>query len=388
MKSERTRLFTLLSCILFLLSGFRSVFPVGSTFMSPTLINMPSTENVGYKNLDLRFNHRFGDAQNGFKDLFGLDSGANILIGGDYGITEKISVGFARISDNKTYEFRTKARLFTQSESFPFTVSFWGVASQDTDRQVVPLTPNIQVPSTGMAAVDSKLQQDLNQYVLSDNDKRSYMASLLISRKVNQYFSLQISPTFVHRNFVKSTLDNDRWGIDVGGRLKLFRRVDFTFEAIFTKQRDYIGTDYASADRQSKIDGFQTLTGDQINSNYSLPKDLAAVYFQNVILDKPVPHYSVPLSFGVDFETGGHVFQLFITDTRTLSQTKLLNGGDFDFNKRQYSVGFNIHRNFSFDEDSKKREWDSPKKEEDTQKKEPSPPIQENPSDKKEEKEP
>ncbi|WP_246031965.1 DUF5777 family beta-barrel protein [Leptospira fluminis] len=336
-------------------------FSKGSTFMSPTMINLPSTEDVGYKNLDLRFNHRFGDAQSGFSNLFGLDSGANILIGGDYGVTDRISVGAARISANKTYELRSKVRLLTQTEGFPFTISFWGVASQDTDKQVIPLSPTIQVPSSGNSALDAQISQNLNHYTLSDNDKRSYMTSFLISRRFNDVFSLQISPTFVHRNFVKSTLQNDRFGVDIGGRIKLFRRVDFTFETILTKQRDYIGTDYASADRQSKIAGLQTLTPNDINTLYSLPRDLPSVYLQNVTLHKHAPHYSVPFSFGLDFETGGHVFQLFVTDIAALAQTKLLNGGEYDFGKRQYSLGFNIHRNFSFEDSLRPSEWEDKK---------------------------
>ncbi|EPG73236.1 hypothetical protein LEP1GSC058_4008 [Leptospira fainei serovar Hurstbridge str. BUT 6] len=345
--------------LLFLISS--SLFGEGSAFMSPTLINMPSTENVGYRNLDLRFNHRFGDAQNGFKDLFGLDSGANILIGADYGLTKAISVGAARISENKTYELRSKIRLLSQSSILPFTMSLWGVASQDTDKEIIPLNPTVQPPSTGISILDANISQNVNHYTLTDNDKRSYMASILISRKFNKYFSLQLSPTFVHRNFVKSTLRNDRFGVDVGGRLKLFKRVDFTFEAIFTRQRDYIGTDYTSASRQTALQGVQTLTATDINTLYVLPRDLPAVYFQNIVIHKHVPHYTVPFSFGVDFETGGHVFQLFITDIRALAQTKLLNGGDFDFGKRQYSIGFNIHRSFSFEEESKPNEWEETK---------------------------
>ncbi|WP_279305876.1 DUF5777 family beta-barrel protein [Leptospira perolatii] len=344
--------------------GSISLFAQRATFQSSSLIQMPSTEDVGKKNLDLRFNHRFGNAQSGIQDLYGLDSGANIYIGADYGITDRISVGFGRISENKTYELRLKTRLLTQSETFPFTLSFWGVAAQDTDKQTVPLQPKITPTSTGNATVDAKLYENLNEYTLSENDKRSYLASFLISRRFGKIFSLQISPMFTHRNFVKSGLSNDRFGVDVGGRIKLSKRFDFTFEALFSKQRDYIGADYSTLDRQTSIEGIQTMTGAEINSFVHTPQDLAIAYLQNVILDKPVPHYSVPLSFCLDIDTGGHIFQIFVTDSRTLTQTKLLNGGDFNFNKHQYSLGFNIHRYFSF-EDEEELQTPEPPKEDD-----------------------
>ena len=153
---------------------------------------------------------------------------------------------------------------------------------------------------------------------------------------------------FVHRNFIKSQLGNDRTGIDIGGRIKITKRVDLTFEAIFTPKRDYQGASYYTEDRFTKYPGVNTLTGTEINQQYNNPQGLGYAAIRNIILDKPVNYYYVPMSLGVDIETGGHVFQLFVTNMRTIAHTQLLRGADFDYKKGDWTVGFNIHRYFSF----------------------------------------
>lgn len=95
-----------------------------STFLGSSLIHMPSTEDVGKNGLDFRFNHRFGNAKSTSYDFFGLDNGANTQLSLDYGLTDRITIGIARTSFQKTYEARGKIRLLTQDSNFPVTISF------------------------------------------------------------------------------------------------------------------------------------------------------------------------------------------------------------------------------------------------------------------------
>ncbi|MCB1179145.1 MAG: hypothetical protein KDK36_16285 [Leptospiraceae bacterium] len=345
----------LLIIIFSLLSIYTSPIPAQeiqkSTFMGSSLIHMPSTEDIGKGDLDFRFNHRFANAKSGLKDFFGLDGGANTQLSLDYGLTEKLSLGIARTSNFKTYEFRGKYRLTSQSTSFiPLNISFFGVAGQETSDQSYSYGPYISLPSTGNSIFDAQLKTELNEYELNDNDKRSYLASFLISRRFNDFFSLQVSPIFVHRNFVKSNLSNDRLGVDFSGRIKITKRIDFTFAAIFTPKRDYNGTNYSIEDLKSEYN-LKNLTATEINTTYNKSSDLGTIYIRNVLLDKPVEYYYVPFSVGLDIETGGHVFQLFVTNSRTIAHTQLLRGADFDYNKKEWSLGFNIHRYFTLVED-------------------------------------
>ena len=243
----------------------------------------------------------------------------------------------------------------------PISLSFFGVFGQETTKQIIKYDNYINLPSVGsyiplpaLAAsqVDNYFSQELNSYTLTQADKRSYLASFLISRRFSDRISFQISPMYVHRNFVKSQLGNDRIGIDIGGRLKLTKRIDFIFEVIFTPKRDYKGERYSTEDRNTEYAGTNTMTGYEIYKLLqSTPQNIGYAVVTNIILDKPVSYYYTPFSLGLDIETGGHIFQLFITNNRTIAHTQLLRGADFDYAKRDWTVGFNIHRYFSFAKD-------------------------------------
>ncbi|AXR69406.1 DUF5777 family beta-barrel protein [Leptospira mayottensis] len=315
-----------------------------SAFLGSSLIHMPSTEDVGKNGLDFRFNHRFGNAKSASYDFLGLDNGANTQLSLDYGLTDRITIGIARTSFQKTYEARGKIRLITQNSNFPVTVSFFGVFGQETAKQNIFYGPYLKI-SSGYPTVDSEANKRLNTYELNYSDRQSTLVSFLISRRFSDFFSLQLSPMFVHRNFVKEHLSNDRTGLDVSFRIHLFKRLDFTFGTIFSPKRDYIGYSYSEESRKTKINGVE-YSASEINDLIANGKTLDAI-INNILFSKPVEYMSVPLSFGIDFETGGHVFQLFVTNSRSIAHTQLLRGADYDYYKKEWTLGFNIHRYFS-----------------------------------------
>ncbi|BDA78958.1 hypothetical protein LPTSP3_g18880 [Leptospira kobayashii] len=341
--------------LVFSFPGFAD--PVPQThFMGTSLIYMPSTEDIGAKNLVFRFNHRFGSAKPGSDNFLGLDEGANTQLSLDYGITDRWSVGIARTSQFKTYEARTKFRLVSQ-DWFPFTVSLFGVAGQETSDQSLIFSYYTR-SWTGNSTLDNRINGGLNTYELTDQDKRSYMGSLLISRKFTDRISIQASPMYTHRNFAPYNISNSRTGLSIGGRFKITSRVDISFESILTPKRDYFGDNYSVESQKTTIDGITQLTGDQINRGLTTGSvSMNEIILKNLILDKSVEHRFVPLGMGVDIETGGHVFQFFVSNTRALAHTQLLRGADYDYNKKEFSLGFNILRQFSLGEEKEKENW-------------------------------
>jgi hypothetical protein len=57
------------------------------------------------------------------------------------------------------------------------------------------------------------------------------------------------------------------------------------------------------------------------------------------------PYYN-SLGFGIDIETGGHVFQLVMTNTRGLTERAFLTETTGDFFKGNIHLGFNVTRTF------------------------------------------
>ncbi len=316
-------------------------------FKGPNLIHMPTAQPLQKDILNFIFNHRFGSAKSTEYDFFGLDKGANTQLSLDYGLTDKLSLGFSRVTAFKTYEARSKYFIMPQTNSFPVSIAIFGSVGLETEKQTANMGPYILPPSSGYPVVDEALKKKLNSYELTYSDRTSYLGSVIISRRFGERFSLQASPMFSHRNFVKPGLANDRYGLDIGGKIQINKSISFLFETLLSNKRDYIGENYATVDLAG-YGSSTNLTATQINSSYYKSSDLAYVYLRNVYFDKPVKYYSIPLSFGLSYESGGHIYNVVVTNSSALAHTQLLRGGEYDYRNREWTIGFNINRFFSF----------------------------------------
>ena len=74
-----------------------------AAFKANRVINLHSIVSTAGGVLDVKISHRFGFVNGGFAELFGLDA-ASIRIGGDYGLTDRLTIGFGRSSYEKTYD--------------------------------------------------------------------------------------------------------------------------------------------------------------------------------------------------------------------------------------------------------------------------------------------
>lgn len=131
--------------------------------------------------------------------------------------------------------------------------------------------------------------------------RMAYQSSLLIARKFSSNLSLQFTPSWIHFNLVPTVLDkNDLIALGLGGRMKLSKRVS-------------------------------------INAEYNyLPSE--AVVSTNV-------HNS--LSFGIDIETGGHVFQLIFSNSEGMIGPAYLAKTTGEWGDGDIFFGFNISRAFN-----------------------------------------
>ena len=153
-----------------------------ASFKTNRVINLHSLENTAPGVLDAKISHRFGFLNGGFYELFGLDQ-ATIRIGLDYGITDRLAIGVGRSSFEKTYDGFAKFKILRQrsgSKNVPVTVALLGSAAIQTTRWADPDRDNL---------FSSRLY---------------YTGQLIIGRKFSNAFSLQLSPTIVHRNLVKT----------------------------------------------------------------------------------------------------------------------------------------------------------------------------------------
>jgi len=249
-----------------------------AAFKTTRVVNGHSIENVAAGVLDVKISHRFGFLNSGIKDLFGLDN-ATIRIGGEYGISDRLMIGFGRSSFEKTYDGFTKLRLLRQktgAKSFPFSLSYAG--------------------SVAVTTADFPIEEREN-YATS---KFFYMNQLLIARKFSDKFTLQFMPTLVHRNLVPNPdIENDVFSIGTAFRQKLSNRVTINLEYY-----------------------------------YMLP-------------DQIPDQFNNSLSLGFDIETGGHVFQMHLTNATSMVYKGFVTETVGDWFDGDIHFGFNISRVFT-----------------------------------------
>ncbi len=249
-----------------------------ATFKTTRLINGHTVENVGKGVLDIKIAHRFGKVNGGGYDLFGLDN-ATMRMGGDYGITDYLMVGIGRSTYQKTYDAFFKLKILRQSKgkkNMPVTLSY--------------------VPTIALKTLKFDDPNRKNYF----SSRLFYTHQLIVGRKFSENTSLQLIPTYIHRNLVQLTADpNDLLAIGIGGRQKLSKRVSLNAEYYY------------------QIPGYK-LT----NSTNSL-------------------------SVGFDIETGGHVFQLHFTNSQGMNERTFISETTGDWGKGDIYFGFNISRVFT-----------------------------------------
>ena len=170
------------------------------------------------------------------------------------------------------------------------------IARQSTGKRNFPVTITLL---EGMSVKTIDFAYDDVDYPFSA--RLYYVHELLISRKFNEKLSLQLSPVIVHRNMVETQDDQNTVGaIGVGVRYKLTNR--------FTCVGEYY---------------------------YLLPGNTA-------------DNFNNSLALGVEIETGGHVFQIHVTNSTGMTEKAFIPETTGQWRKGDIGIGFNIIRLFSF----------------------------------------
>ena len=133
---------------------------------------------------------------------------------------------------------------------------------------------------------------------MSMNDRITYDFQFLLAKKFNRSLSLQLMPTLIHRNLVETNSDShDLISIGVGGRMKMTKRTSVNFDTFFPF-------------------GQRSET------------------------------YRQGWGIGYDIETGGHVFQLMLTNARGSFESEYIENASGTLEDLNLYLGFNIARVF------------------------------------------
>ena len=124
---------------------------------------------------------------------------------------------------------------------------------------------------------------------------------ILKKSKISKKISVELAPIYVHKNLYDGILDQkDLLLVGAGARYKLTKRLSANLE-------------YAA--RANLPEGF-------------------------------VSTYHNPLSVGLDIETGGHVFQLVVSNSQPMNDVAVFSNATGKWNGGSLYFGFNMYRVF------------------------------------------
>jgi len=169
------------------------------------------------------------------------------------------------------------------------------ILRQSSGKKTIPISISA-FSNIGVSSLDWAEPERDNLF----ESRLSYTFQLLMASKLNSSLSFQLSPTIIHRNLVETKEDeNDVYSIGASGRLKLTKRISFNVEYF-----------------------------------YLLPGKTADDYYDS-------------FSIGFDIETGGHVFQIYATNSTGMIEQAFVPVTSGSWGKGDVRLGFNISRVFT-----------------------------------------
>lgn len=263
-----------------------------ATFNSTRIINLQSTEIVAKGNLQFMIAHHFSYIWNkdagsqNLAQLFGLNSGvAHTYLSFDYSPTTWLNLGVAAAGSSK-YEGWAKFRLLRQQTGYkniPVSVTWYSMANVNT-------------------AKDPENELSWNRF--------AFVNQLLIARKMTDKLSLELVPSWIHFNIVPYGINNSNeiFSIGMGARYKVKPKMNLTLE-------------YAR----------------QLNM------------YENIISKNGtiINYYPNLLSAGIEFNTGGHLFQFYVGSTTDGSLIDQLARNNSKIKDGNFAIGFTLNRSMN-----------------------------------------
>lgn len=250
-----------------------------STFLSENVIVGQSTTMQEKNNLSIRFKHHFGSLKGGPDQIFGLNT-ANIYLELGYAPADWVNLGIGYGTYKNSFNGNAKFRILRQS----------------TGKIFMPV--NLVL----LGAINCLTQQYANEEMNKNFVGRlDYTLQALISRRFCDIFSLQLAPTYIHRNMVPTAVEpNDLFALGAGASFKLLKNLRLNLEYYWVTDHDAQRTKYYD-----------------------------------------------PFSIGVSYQTSRHTFELFLTNTEFMEENYMLSSTTGNFFKGDIHLGFNCAINFT-----------------------------------------
>ena len=288
--------------------------PSTPVFYSQKLINANTVEVLHKGILEFKVVHNFGDVagtNGGASRFFGLDNATDVKIAFQAGLSDKLNVIFSRTKGGGNIQQLIETGLKYQ---------FLKQMDDDAKHPIsVTLFANMVVSAmkadTTSGANQLKIKEDhFNKF----SDRLSQVVQLMIAKRIGK-ISLQLSPTYVHTNYVVTNDQNGLFALGAAVRLPLSKKfvliADYFHSFRSKASEDALTAQYAGFYDARRYDAF---------------------------------------GIGVEILTPGHVFHLNFTNTTNILENRFIPRTYTSWGKGQFRWGFTVSRDFVLFRDKKK----------------------------------
>ncbi|MFL5786763.1 MAG: DUF5777 family beta-barrel protein [Flavisolibacter sp.] len=267
------------------------VKPVKNTFESVWIIDNQTVMVPVKKTFEMDIMHRFGTVEKGYEDFWGFFAPSNIRLGVSYSPINKLYLGIGIAKSNMLWDASAKYSIISQTRGvYPLSITYYGNIAYDT-------------------------RKDADGSIFKYNtDRFLFFHQLIIARKISSKLSLQIAPSVSHQNSVYG----------------YYKQVDSANKTVAgVMDHDHIAIAFAGRYKLTNV------TSILVNIDQPITKH---------VTNNPNPN----ISFGFEFSTGSHAFQLFLGNYSLLSpqRNNLYNHNNYRDSK--FLIGFNITRLWNY----------------------------------------
>lgn len=271
-----------------------------SVFPSIWLIDNQTVTVPNKGTFEMDIMHRFGPVKEGYRNFLGFFATSNIRLGFSYVPVKNLMIGFAITRENMTWDAYAKYAIIQQSKQVKwmcFSLAYYGDIAID-GRAI------LKKAERGTVAGNEKLREVFPWKTA----RLSFFNQLILARRFHERFSMQIAPSWTHQNYVEGYY-----------------------------------SDSATISPKRKWDHFAIAFGFSIKLKKNM--NLMINYDQPITkhkFDNPLSN----LSFGLEFATSGHAFQVFAGRYYSITpqRNNYFNQNDW----KGFLLGFNITRLWSF----------------------------------------
>lgn len=249
------------------------------TFLSSYILNNPSVEMLDKNGVNFRISHKFGFLNSGAENFYGFDY-SSVYYGVEYAPADWINLGVGRGTFRKSVNGQLKLRLLRQSKG----------------------ETNMPISLVAYGELDYKTTQYTNEELNADRIGRmEYTSQLLLARKFGSNLSIQLIPTYIHKNLVETKDDqNSIVAMGFGGTYRLYNRLRLNAEYFWVQEHNTPDEDYYS-----------------------------------------------PFSIGICYQTSRHAFEVFATNSTGITSNNHITFTTGNFWSGDICIGFNVSIIFS-----------------------------------------